>query len=412
MDDPTFRVSELAAAITAALERAFPEPVWVRGEIRNLTRAASGHVYFSLVDPDADARVDVTLFSGDKEAVNRLLVRTGAVRMADGVEIRIRGTVTHYARRGSTQLRMTWIDPEFTLGKLAAERERTIAALRGAGLLDRQRRLVLPPVPRRIALVTSAGSAAHADFVHELQRSGVSWEVALVDSRVQGPDAVDSLVAALELARRWRPDVIALVRGGGARSDLAVFDDIGLATAIAQLPIPVITGIGHEIDTSVADLVAHRAEKTPTACAAALVATVTGFLLRLDDAERTLRTATRRRLDELETTLDRATTRLASATRGRLAATAASVASLDRRTRLAARTRLRAAAVAVDHLADRIDAADPRRLLRRGFSITRTVHGELVRSADVEAGTDLRTTTAGGIIRSIVEEPPRTEGAP
>ncbi len=412
MDDRTFRVSELATAIGVALERAFPEPVWVRGEIRNLTRAASGHVYFSLVDPDADARLDVTLFSGDKVAVNRLLVRTGAVRMADGVEIRIRGTVTHYARRGSTQLRMTWIDPEFTLGKLAAERERAIAALRSAGLLDRQRHLHLPAVPRRVALVTSAGSAAQADFVHELQRSGFSWQVALVDSRVQGPNAVTSLVAALEQARRWRPDVIALVRGGGARSDLAVFDDIELAKAVAELPIPVITGIGHEIDTSVADLVAHRAEKTPTACAAALVTAVTEFLLRLDRAERALRTATRRRLDDLDGTIERAATRLAAASRRQLATATASVDALDRRTRLAARGRLRSAAIAIDHLAARVDAADPRRLLQRGFSITRTAQGELVRSADVDVGTDLRTTTAAGTIRSIVDEPPPHEGAP
>ncbi len=124
--------------VAASIGRAFPDEIWVQGEIRDLSRAPSGHVYFTLVDADAGETpspiLPVTLFASEKYAVNRVLHRSGAVRMTDGVSVRIRGQVGHYAARGIVQLRMTWIDPEYTLGKFAAERERVVSEPRGTGI--------------------------------------------------------------------------------------------------------------------------------------------------------------------------------------------------------------------------------------------------------------------------------------
>ena len=175
--------------IARALQRAFPDEVWVSGEIRNLNRPASGHVYFTLVDADAGEPVPqlpVVLFAGDKEAVNRALVRVSAGRMVDGMQVRIRGTVGHQPGRGVVQLRMRWIDTEYTLGRLAAERRQVLERLAAAGLLDRQVSLPLPVAPRRIGLVTSVGSAAHADFLDELRHSGFGFVVMESHATVQG----------------------------------------------------------------------------------------------------------------------------------------------------------------------------------------------------------------------------------
>ena len=448
----TYSVAELSQIVGRAVSRALPDEIWVRGEIRDLNRAPSGHVYFSLVDGDVSdgppALLPVTLFSSDKVAVNRVLQRSGAVRMTDGVEVRIRGRVAHYAARGTVQLRMTWIDTEYTLGRLAAERERLIRSLEQRGLLAKNRSLPLPLVPLHIGLVTSRGSAAEADFLDELRGSSYAWRVVSVDSRMQGRDAAADVVAALGLLAARGVDAIALVRGGGAQTDLAAFDDEAIAVAVANAPIPVLTGIGHEIDMSVADLVA-RSHKTPTACAAALVALVRSYLDGLDRIALATERAAQRRLETARVDLSSSTSRLdrsagSAATRSsyrldvlasrslrasqgllrrrqegldqvaeRIARTgavrlAAAADSLDRMTVAMEGVAGRSLTSAQNHLNDlqhRIGLSDPDRLLARGWSITRSQNGTVITDpAEVEPGSRLRTTVAGGELASVVVE--------
>ena len=266
---PTFSVSELAERIGASIRNAFPDEVWVRGEIQNLSRAPSGHVYFSLADDDPEtpgAQLSVMLRSRDKDRVNRLLRKAGGnVRMTDGTDVRIRGRLDWYAPRGQLQLRMVSIDPAFTLGQLAAARAALLEKLRTEGLLDRNRLVPLPLVPLRIGVVTSSGSAAEADVLHELDRSGFAFDVRVADVRVQGAEAPGSIAGAV----RWfaaRPpddrfDLLIVARGGGAATDLAAFDDELVARSVAECPIPVISGVGHETDRSVIDEVAHSTAK-------------------------------------------------------------------------------------------------------------------------------------------------------
>jgi exodeoxyribonuclease VII large subunit len=381
-EEPTMSVADLSAGIGAVLTRAFPDEVWVRGEIANLNRAPSGHVYFDLVGDGC--ALGVTLWASDKEVVNAVLRRAGgAVRMTDGTEVRIRVRVAWYGERGRVSLRMLSIDTAYTLGRLAEARELLLRALQAEGLLRRQAALAMPSVPLRVGVITSDGSAAAHDFLRTLEGSGHAWHVTLFDTRVQGPTAEASILGALQEACAGDPpfDAVCLVRGGGARTDLAVFDREALARAIACAPIVVWTGIGHEIDTTVADAVAHRHFRTPTACAMALVEHVTRWCEHLDNTWDAIARAATHHLRSREVILDNCARRL----------TAQPSKALDRAARL------------VDSTEARVRAFDPARTLARGWSITHDRNGKLVRStADVSEGSELVTTVADGEVRSTV----------
>lgn len=379
-EEPTFTVAELNAGIGTVLSRAFPDELWVRGEIANLSRPPSGHVYFDLVDQDS--ALSVTLWASDRQVVNAVLRRAGgAVRMTDGTEVRIRVRVSWYAKRGQVSLRMLSIDTAYTLGRLAEARELLVQRLKAEGLLALQPALPLAALPLRVGLVTSDLSAAAHDFLTTLEASGHRWDVLLADARVQGLDAEASVLGALERLRRADVDVVCIVRGGGARTDLAVFDSEPVARAIARYPIPVLTGIGHEIDTTVADLVAHRRCLTPTACAGALVERVTDWCVRLHERRRSIARAARRAVDR--SVVDRLARQLArDAPR-----------AIDHATRL------------VDTFEVRSRAVDPARTLARGWSITRDADGRIVRSSrDVQPGAQLVTTLNDGTVRSTVDD--------
>jgi exodeoxyribonuclease VII large subunit len=429
----TYGVAELSAELARLLTAAFPAEVWVQGQLRNLNRSAGGHVYFDLVEPSAlgarsAAQLPVTLFDSDRRSVNARLRRSAAgMRMTDGIEARIRGRLQWYGPGGRLTLRMTTIDPAYTLGRLSQDRDRLIAALDEEGLLHRNGLLPLPPVPLRLGLVTSIGSAAHADFLTELQGSRLGWQVAVVDTRTQGQAAPASIVAALRTLVARRLDAIAVVRGGGSRTDLAPFDDGQVARAIALLDVPVLTGIGHEVDTAVADLVAHTAAKTPTACAAALVEQVRRFLIDVEGAWEALAARADRRLGEAELATTDTARHARRATRGALAIQTTTCEHAATRLGRAAAllpvqadARIDRARAALADLAGRpiervehrlatadavVRGADPARALARGWSLTHRADGSLVRrAADLEPGERLVTRVAEGTVTSSVVE--------
>lgn len=428
---PTWSVAELHEALNGLLVHVFGEEVWVEGEMRNLNRSAKGHVYFDLVDAGRDGdpgrpMLSITLFDKERQAVNRHLTEQGgAVRMGDGIRVRIRGRLNIYGARSSLQLRMSWIDPAYTLGVMGQERDRVLALLTAEGLIGANAAAHLPQVPMHIALVTSINSAAHADALDELRRSGLGFRVTVVDTRTQGAEAERSIVAALRVAVDRGAEVVLLVRGGGARTDLAAFDTESVARAIAASPLPVVTGIGHEIDRTVADEIAHSAHKTPTAAAAAVADGARRFARDLDVAAAQLPTATRGRLVRAEHALDTAAHRAGraathhltaarrevdhlaraatTATPRTLAAAARTVDTAALRIAPAARRHLESTDVRLVGLAARARAHDPAIALARGWSITRGADGRVLRSADeVDAGEVLHTTLAGGTVRSTV----------
>ena len=449
--EPTWSVTDLADAIGNALRATFRDELWVRGEIRDLSRPQSGHVYFTLTDPatgGTGASISVMLHARQKSAVNATLTEAGGtVRMSAGTDVRIRGRLDWYAPRGQLQLRMTAIDPAYTLGQLELARAELLRRLDDEGLLRANHALPVPLAPLRIGLVTSEGSAAEADFLDELRRSGFAFRVLRADTRVQGMDAARSITAALRMLGTHRPDVIAVVRGGGARTDLAAFDDEAVARAIAGAEAPVFIGVGHEIDTSVADEVAHTSAKTPTACAQLLVARVAevaavlestwsaiaahatravaheerhllghasqlarsgrlaldGRAHRLDAVAVRARRAALLGLETGERRLEGHRGRVTGSARAHLRAADALVASSERRAAHRAPRVLAEADRVLTGLEARVRALDPGRALARGWSITRTADGRVVRHPrEVSPGDVLSTLVADGEIRSTV----------
>jgi len=428
---PTLTVGELSARIHRLTARAFPADVWVSGQIRNLNRSNAGHVYFDLAEPapagaPPRTQLPVTLLAPEREHVNRQLVRAGgAVRMEDGIEVRVCGRVRWYAPRGVLQFRMHGIDPAFTLGRLQADRDRLLRLLAADGLLDANAARPVPLVPLRVGLVTSRGSAAEADVRHELARSGFAFEISFVDARTQGLDCGPSVVRALARLADDDVDVVLLARGGGARTDLAGFDGEDVARAVAAMPVPVFTGIGHEVDRSIADEVAAAAHKTPTAAAAAVVERVRAYLDRLDATWAQARRAALATTATASGRLDRRWERVARAADRSLDRSSGRVDELAHRVgrgagtclaRAEARVRERATTVApragraLDRAAARlalvearIAVHDPAAALARGWSLTTTVDGRTVRDpAEVDAGTTLVTRVAHGTIHSTV----------
>jgi exodeoxyribonuclease VII large subunit len=408
VDEHTFSVGELTDAVQIALDVVFPDELWVQGEISSLNRSSSGHVYFDLIEPAAHggppkAQIAVTLFASAKASVNATLKRVGGVRMTDGVAIRLRGRLGVYGPRGRLQLRMSAIDPEHTLGRLAGERDRLLAELRAEGLLERNGALALPLRPRRVGLLTSAGSAAEADFLHELEASGLGWDVVAVDVRVQGAGADRAVAAGLRALAARGVDVVAVVRGGGARTDLATFDSEAVARTVANLGAPVLTGIGHETDVSVADQVAHTSCKTPTACAAHLVSRARAFDDRVCRVWAAIGTQAVRVLDDEARRMRALGTSTSRAALTGLATARHRVEERGRRLGLAAVGGVDRASLALDSVEARVRALDPRRALDRGWSITRTADGALLRDvAALHHGDELVTTVARGTVRSRV----------
>jgi len=409
-DDDTFSVRELNQAIAEAVVGAFPREVWVRGEIQQLRRSQIGHAYFELVEKDGNrdnvrARLPVALFKNDRASVNRTLRDTPGVKITDGVEVRVRGRVEFYPSGGRLQLVMTGIDPVFTVGKLAADRERVLRVLAAEGVLRRNAEHTLPAVPLRVGLVSSGGSAAFHDFIHELDASGHAFRVAHVDLRVQGAGAWRRISYALRTLAAHDLDVVVLVRGGGARSDLAPFDAEGVARAITEMPVPVLTGIGHEVDRTIADEVAHTCCKTPTAVAALLVDSVDDYCFQLARFAHRISMRARgacaiagRELGEMAARIQR----------GVPVALAAEERTLDShrvRLRDAGGRCIRTERARLESVEARVRALDPRRVLERGYTITRAADGSVVRAADaVGTGDELLTETAAGTVRSRVED--------
>jgi exodeoxyribonuclease VII large subunit len=447
--EPTYSVSQLCGEIRELISDAFPA-VWVVGEVQRLKQHARGHLYFELVEKGSDdsilGKLDAVIWNADYQRVRRMLGATEQ-RLADGVQIRCRGNLDFFTAAGKMQLAVREVDPTFTLGLLELRRRETLAALAAAGLVERNGALTLAELPLHVALITSAGSAAYHDFVSGLRESGYGFRVLFVHAAVQGRDAEREVVSALRLLAATGIACAVLVRGGGSRTDLAAFDSRAIAEAIARAPFPVLTGLGHEIDHSIADRVAHTALKTPTKVAEFLVERIA----RLDVAVEQLRRAL---LRDALTPLARARESLGRAERGvslarlRLAGAGARVeehartlARLGRgalrgarrrgaevQARLAvaapkrveraeterrrhgeriggaARSHLRAARATLQGMARLAAQLDPQRTLERGFSITRDADGRLLRQpGQVDAGAVVLSQLAGGVLRSRVD---------
>ena len=291
----TYTVSEFAWEMKGMLADAYPA-IWVAGEVQRLRSAARGQLYFELIEKGRGdrirAKLDCVLWA-DERAVTEAELREAGVELAEGAVLRCCGRPDFWPGGGRLQFTVREVDPLFSLGALEKRRRETLRALEAEGLLELNKKLPLSPAPLEIGLVTSEGSAAYHDFLDTLVNSGLGFRVYLVHSAVQGAAAEAEIARAFDLLGAYarggrRLDAIALVRGGGSRSDLATFDSRRVARAVARSPVPVVCGVGHQIDVSIADVVAHTSCKTPTEAAEFLAGRSGEAAFRVEEASRAL----------------------------------------------------------------------------------------------------------------------------
>ncbi|HEY8123437.1 MAG TPA: exodeoxyribonuclease VII large subunit [Myxococcota bacterium] len=407
-------IAELVGGVRELVEEL--GPVWVVGEISNLRRAGSGHAYFTLKDDDAQLRA--------------VLFRGNAVRLPfdpeEGLEVIAGGELTVYGARGDLQLIVRQLEPRGR-GALQLAFEQLRARLEAEGLFADERKRELPRFPRRVGVVTSPSGAALHDVIHVTGRRFPATPLLLAPTRVQGEGAEDEIAGALaRLARVPDVDVILLVRGGGSLEDLMAFNTERVARAIRSCPVPVIAGVGHEVDITIADLAADARAATPSAAAqlalpdrgavageldallhnlmrAALGNTrelrrdLSGLARALRAQAPTARLAARRvRLAGLARSLLVAGSALARARRASLAPLSARLGSAARRVVPERRARLGTGAA-------RLDALSPLAVLGRGYALARGPHGEILRDARrVAVGDELTLRLARGSLSAAV----------
>lgn len=428
--DTALSVAQFYDRVRAALSHALPGEVWVTGEIGSV-KESKGHRFIELADHDESGtrrpsqQLEVVCWSREWQRIGAELARAG-VSLEAGRVVRVRGKVGVWEGAGKLRLQMTALDVEALLGGIAVARQRLLRQLGEEGLLEANRRLALSPVPLRVGLVTSQGSEAHRDFAGRLERSGFAFELRVERSLVQGTQAPWQIAGALRRLGRAELDLIVVVRGGGARGDLAAFDSEPVARAIAGAAVPVWVGIGHTGDRSVADEVAHQSFITPTACGEALVAWVEAYWSRVLGCAATLASRASSRLTVAAERLGRTRTMVSHHVRHQLLRRSDALAERCDQLQSATSRLIESEALQLVLLADRLarcgrDAAleeahgvrrcrevlrayDPQRQLERGWSLTRDEAGRLVRSvADLSDGELVRTTLADGELRARVE---------
>jgi len=363
--------------------------LWVEGEVSNLSRPSSGHIYFSL--KDAGARIGCVIW------------RTTASRIShvpqDGDRVLAHGKVSVYEAGGQYQLYVDEIQPA-GLGDYYVQLERLKQRLRDEGLFAEERKRPLPPIPRHIGIVTSPDGAALRDILHVLRRRFPCVAVTLAPTQVQGAEAPDQIVAALDaLNRHTDCDVLIVARGGGSVEELAAFNDEQVARAIARSRIPVVTGIGHETDFTIADFVADRRAPTPTGAAEIVTPDRADLLATLEGMAEQMGRIMARRIQDSANSLGFMRKALHRASpEARIGNGRQRVDDLGHRVTLAMRQILSQRQRDLKALADRLRSASPQATLARGYAIV-SLHpsGEVVtRVRQVRLGDAIRVRVSDG----------------
>lgn len=401
-------VSELVAELCGLLEGTYPK-IWVQGEVSNFTEhKASGHWYFTLKDDEAQIRA--VMFRG-----SNLRCR---FTPQNGMAVVACARVSVYEPRGEMQLQVLWLE-KAGLGTAEQRKRELIEQLRKRGFFDAERKRPLPPYPRRVALVTSAYGAAVRDMLELFSQRWPLTELIVRHSTVQGESAAEELAQALtelnQLHRSGRLplDVIILARGGGSSEDLSAFDTLEVAEAIYRSQVPIVSAVGHEINVTIADLVADERAETPSAAVMRVVPHRSEKLRELEDLAQRLHQAITDRLASRNRELERLTHHPGWRQPQRaLRQFEQRLDELSDRLPAAMRRHLQQARQHCDHLAARLEALSPWRVLQRGYSLTVTAEGQILRHArQLQPGQTVRTWLAEGAFTSCVTNV-QTDAAP
>ncbi len=390
-------VSELTRRVRGHLEGTFGE-IWVRGEVSNFRRPASGHVYFIL--KDATAQMRSVMFKGHIQKLK--------FDLKDGMEILLHGKLTVYEARGEYQMVCDTLEP-VGIGALQLAFNQMKARLQAEGLFEASRKKKLPFLPKRIGIITSSTGAAVRDILKVLSRRFPDREVYILPAVVQGEKAAPEICAALRRAERWNwenperaLEVLIVGRGGGSMEDLWCFNEETVARAIVACAIPTISAVGHEIDFTIADFVADVRAPTPSAAAEMVIPRQDELAYQVKTRQDRLVALTRKRLEQLRIHLDHLAARLVDP-REKVRLLKESFRQARARMDAAIRNRVGFGRKRVESNVQRLDLLSPLRLISRGYTLTTDFKGEIVRTIDhYKAGDRLSTRVTDGIIETQV----------
>ena len=407
----SYSLSELGKCIKMTLKTAFVEPVWVRAEISEMHENVSGHCYIDLIEKADDTDVLVAKQKATIWAFTYRMLKpyfeseTGATLRA-GMKVLLLCDVEFHEVYG-VSLNVRDIDPAFTVGEMAVRRAEIIRRLTDDGIVDMNKQQPLALVPQRVAVISSATAAGYGDFCDQLRNNvfGYTFYTKLFPATMQGAQTEQSVVAALDKICDFIDnfDVVVIIRGGGATSDLVAFDNYNLALHCAQFPLPIISGIGHQRDESVVDLVAHTRVKTPTAAAEFLVARINDFEKNIDEMAQNVAFSAREVVHDELLRLQQRIARLGVVQRVCVRHDAA-LQHLTMRLRNAAKMAISSEEKRMALVEKSIEYADPATLLQRGFTLT-TKHGKIVKSVcDVAPGDIVTTHLVDGAFTAMVQQ--------
>lgn len=402
-------LSQLQGLVKTTLNEAFALPIWVSAEIAEIKVNYSGHCYLELTEKGGDNGVPLSQARAViwRTAYARIAgyfeAGTGQ-RLAAGIRILARVMVSYHELYGFS-LNILDIDPAFTLGDMERQRQITIEQLQREGVWDMNREASLPPVVQRIAVVSSRQAAGYQDFYNELSNSTYAFSLTLFDAVMQGTGAEESIIAALDaVAERMEEfDAVVIIRGGGSASDLGCFNSYRLCAHVAQFPLPILTGIGHDKDTSVADMVAHTSLKTPTAVAGWLIERMTGVEGWLDYAALQLRDATAGTFRRHELRLSQLKGELEHLSAIFLLHRRESMKHCGEELLTATKELLRRQHQRLTTAEELIASRSPRHILSLGFAVIRRGSEALLSTREVASGEVLQVELSDGTFETIVK---------
>ncbi len=399
---------ELQMLVRQTLDERFALPLWVSAEISELKLNRSGHCYLELVEKGGDngvptAQARAVIWRNNYAHLSVHFAQATGSRLEAGLNVLAKVVVNYHEIYGFS-LQIIDIDPSYTLGEMERQRRQTIARLQEEGVWEMNRSLDMPMPVQRVAVISGATAAGYGDFCNELAKSSYRFEVTLFEAYMQGAAAEESIVEALErVAERMDEfDVVAVIRGGGSVSDLNCFNAYRLCAHIAQFPLPVVTGIGHDKDVSVADMVAFRPLKTPTAVAGWLVDAAAEAEGSLEMLALRLRDVTRNRTHAEEMVLERLSGALQHCTAERLTRETTRREQLQLRLREVARNAVIRHGMRLAALEEVVAAHSPERLMKLGFAVLRTSRGAATSAAQLTVGESVEIAMHDGEILAKV----------
>ena len=408
-----FSLLELNRQVREAIEDALPMEYWVEAELSEC-RESRGHCYMELIQKDEQTATPIAKASAKCWANKWLTIRpyferTTGQQLHAGMKVLLQVYPQFHEAYGFSWI-VTDIDPTYTLGDMARKRQEIIQKLKAEGVFDLQKELQLPVFCQHIAVISSQTAAGYGDFCKQLADNpyGFKFKTQLFPAIMQGEGVEQSIISALEQIYDMPFDCVVIIRGGGATSDMSGFDTLALAENVANFPIPIITGIGHERDESVLDMVSHTRVKTPTAAAALLIDHLKGVLETIEGAQSVISHYAQQKLSAINyqlSTISEAIPRLFSIVKARQEA---KIDALYTRLPMLIERRLTSESHRLQLIDEKLKALDPTLLLARGYSIT-LHNGKAVKDASqLPPGTEIETRLAKGTVHSTVNESVKT----